>query len=202
MAEVFSKVVLEGCTEEESRSELSDILWKVHMKASGAASHFKTVTELQYPSPDWSFSPEIGEHQRPLIVTNSNWKPHTGLLQQKSSHEKIFKDANLHNFVRGDNLPVVQAERCIAQISSPCADRKPTTAAVNHLPVFIFCITSLGSSTPPGRTAQRVVHSGSWLYSKASAPPLDRRGLHRQLLTQQLPVFEQQSAWDAGANYC
>ena len=40
-------------------------------------------------SPDWSLGPEVPKHQRPLIVTNSNWKHHTGLLHKKTPMNKI-----------------------------------------------------------------------------------------------------------------
>ena len=150
MAEVFSRVVLEGCKEAESRWELSDIPWKDQMKVfcwiltslfkKFCPSPITIPKDVHCPpsSPDWSLSPEVSKHQAP-VVTNSYWKHPTVLLQEKTTHEKFWtcsiSDAFLNNSVRGDTLPVLQAEGGIAKMSQPQANWKPTTPVVNHLPV-------------------------------------------------------------------
>ena len=101
MAEVFSRVVLEGCKEAESRWELSDIPWKDQMKVfcwiltslfkKFCPSPITIPKDVHCPpsSPDWSLSPEVSKHQAP-VVTNSYWKHPTVLLQEKTTHEKFW----------------------------------------------------------------------------------------------------------------
>ena len=109
--------------------------------------------DVQCPLPDWSLGPEVSKHERPAVSKSYGNHP-TVLLQEKAPMNKISMcnvqwNTFLHNSVRGDTLPVLQAEAAITQMSSSHAYRKATTADVNHLAFrckmekLIFCIISL-----------------------------------------------------------